>query len=57
MIVLTLIATIIHMNAGFPLLESIGRGFVSALIVSALGVVLYLVVVFIFSIVSNVRGK
>lgn len=38
MLVVTLIATIIHMNMGFPLLEAIGRGFVSALMVGALGV-------------------
>lgn len=35
-LVLITVATIIHLNVGFPLLESIGRGIVSALLVAAL---------------------
>lgn len=57
MIVLTLIATIIHMNAGFPLLEALGRGFVSALMVCALGFVLYVIGVMVLGIVSTIGRR
>lgn len=39
MIIITLIATIIHMNMGFTMPEALGRGVISALLVGLLGIV------------------
>lgn len=41
-----IVATIIHLNVGFPLLESIGRGIVSALLVAALFTVMVYACIF-----------
>lgn len=57
MLITTLIATILHMQAGFDLPEALLRGIVSALFVGALAVVLYLIIILIISIASNVGKK
>lgn len=44
MFILTLVATIIHMNYGFEFPEALGRGVVSAFIVAALAAVGWLVI-------------
>lgn len=55
MLVVTLIATIIHMNMGFKLPEALGRGFASALIIGAVCTVLYLLIALIIGVVNHSR--
>ena len=53
----TLIATIIHMNCGFTMPEALWRGFVSALMVGALGIALYLIGLVIVGISRTLRNR
>ena len=55
--VTTLIATIIHMQYGFELPETLWRGFLSALIVWAVGLVLYILFILVGNVISGLRGK
>lgn len=57
MLVMTLVATIIHMQCGFEMPEALGRGFVSALVVGVVGVVAYLVFILIANAVSNLGNR
>lgn len=57
MLITTLIATIIHMQYGFELPEALWRGFFSALIVGAIGLVVYLVCILVASAASGLRNR
>lgn len=56
MLVITLIATIIHLNMGFEFWEALGRGFVSAIMVGILAGVGSLIIYIVGSFIGWVKN-